>query len=138
MVSNYWKLNPIQEREDHTEGFIRKLTKLKRISKIWAHQKWNNDDNTLREAEFAIATQDDTSNGTFLSQESKDHYTPLITKHSQILKEREESWRLRSREIWLTEGDVNTKFFHKFSNAIKAINTIWELHNDQGQSVSSQ
>eukprot|EP00253_Pinus_taeda_P015141 PITA_15141 len=65
-------------------------------------------------------------------------YTSLVTKRSQILKEREESWRLRSRALWLTEGHDNTKFFHKFSNGRKAINTIWELHNDQIQSVSTQ
>eukprot|EP00253_Pinus_taeda_P030342 PITA_30342 len=132
LVSNYWQTNPIMDREDHTDGSIRKLTELKRISRIWAHQKRKNVDNFLREAELAIATYEDTSNGTFLSQETKDLYTSLVTKSSQILKEREESWRLRSREIWLTKGDNNTKFFHKFSNGRKAINTIWELHNEQG------
>eukprot|EP00253_Pinus_taeda_P011273 PITA_11273 len=65
-------------------------------------------------------------------------YTSLITKRSQILKEREESWRLRSRAIWLLEGDANTKFYHKFANGRKIINTIWELKNEHGQQVSSQ
>jgi len=129
LVSDYWQSNPIMEREDHTVGFIRKLTKLKRISRNWAHQKRKNDDNILREAERAIASYEDSSNGTFLTQENKDLYTSLVSKRSQILKEREESWRLRSKAIWLIEGDNNTKFFHKFSNGRKAINTIWELHN---------
>eukprot|EP00253_Pinus_taeda_P013368 PITA_13368 len=87
------------EHEDHTGGFIRKLRELKRISKVWAHQKQMNDDNTLQEAELAITTHEDSSDGTFISQESKEHYTSLIKKRSQILKEREESWRLRRRAI---------------------------------------
>lgn len=54
------------------------------------------------------------------------------TKRTKILKDREESWRLRSRAIWLKEGDDNTKLYHKHENGRKAINTIWELKNGQG------
>eukprot|EP00253_Pinus_taeda_P004777 PITA_04777 len=90
------------------------------------------------EAELAISSFEDSSNGTFLSQEHKDLYSSLVLKRSHIPKEREESWRLRSRAIWLTEGDNNTKFFHKFANGRKAINTIWELHNAQGQLATTQ
>lgn len=129
MVKNYWKYNPILERKDHTACFIRKLIELKRISKIWVHQKWKNDDNTLSEVEMTIAIHEDSSVGTFLTQEDKVHYISLITNRSKILKESEESWRIRSRAIWLTEGDESTKFFHKFANGRKAINTTWELHN---------
>jgi len=126
------------ENEGLTEGFIRKLFELKRISKLWAHQKRIRDENTLREAKRVIAIHEDTSDGTFATPESKEHYSSLIAKHSQILKEREESWRLRSRAIWLTEGDDNTKFYHKFANGRKTINTIWELQDEQGQTISSQ
>lgn len=53
------------------------------------------------------------------------------------LKDREEIWRLRSRAIWMHEGDENTNFYHKFSNGRKEVNTIWQLQNEQGQIVNT-
>lgn len=138
LVQEYWQNNPIRENEELSAGFVRKLTELKRITKIWAHQKRIKDNLTLNEAERVIAEFENSSIGTFTTQESKDEYNLLIAKRSQILKEREESWRLRSRATWLTEGDNNTKFYHKFANGRKAINTIWELKDNRGQTVSSQ
>jgi len=138
LVHNYWRTNLIREDEEISVGFVRKLTELKQITKNWAHQKRIQDNQTLKEAEKVIAEFEDSSSGTFPSPESKDKYTSLITKRSQILREREESWRLRSRAIWLMEGDANTKFYHKFANGRKVINTIWELKNDQGHPVSTQ
>eukprot|EP00253_Pinus_taeda_P019805 PITA_19805 len=55
----------------------------------------------------------------------------------KILKDREEDWRLRSRVIWLQEGDDNTKFYRKYENGRKAINTIWQLSNDQCLTVNT-
>ena len=37
---------------------------------------------------------------------------------------REESWRLKSRAIWLICGDENTKFFQAYSKGRKNKNTI--------------
>ena len=36
----------------------------------------------------------------------------------------EVSWRQKSREIWLKEGDRNTKFFHKMANAHRRRNQL--------------
>ena len=34
-------------------------------------------------------------------------------------------------------GDENSKFFHQFAKGRKAINTIWELENDDGTSATT-
>lgn len=138
LVSDYWKSNPIKDEEEFTAGFIRKLSELKRISRNWAHMKRINDDKILKGAEHAIAAFEDSSGATYLAPVDKELYSTLISTRSQILKEREESWCLRSRAIWLVEGDNNTKFYHKFANGRKAINTIWELQNAQGQMITEQ
>ena len=36
----------------------------------------------------------------------------------------EVSWRQKSREIWLREGDKNIGFFHKMTNAYKRSNWL--------------
>ena len=37
------------------------------------------------------------------------------------------SWRQKSREVWLKEGDMNTRFFHKMANAHKRNNQLGRI-----------
>lgn len=37
----------------------------------------------------------------------------------------------------MQEGDDNTKFYHKYDNGRKAINTIWKLKDDHGHSINT-
>lgn len=43
-----------------------------------------------------------------------------------LLLNEEAFWRLKSRDLWLIQGDCNSKFFHKYVSYRKNINTIWE------------
>lgn len=83
----------------------------------------------------------------FLSSRFKsDSLTPYIRKQiwdlekrkQKILVEEESTWRLKSRAIWLKEGDKNTKFFHRFANRWRQTNTIWEIKDEAGKSFYSQ
>lgn len=54
-----------------------------------------------------------------------------------VLKE-EESWRQKSRAIWITKRVFNTKFFHKFADNRRASNAIWELSKEDGKLTHKQ
>jgi hypothetical protein len=53
------------------------------------------------------------------------------------LADKEATWRLKSRAIWLENGDENTKFFHAFAKGWKAANAIWSLKDQEDRPVIS-
>ena len=55
-----------------------------------------------------------------------------------ILRQEEESWRLRSRVLWLKGGDQNTKLFQNKCRENQIRNTIRELKKDDGTNITGQ
>ena len=53
-----------------------------------------------------------------------------MEKFSKWAVMEEISWRQRSRELWLKEGDKNSKFFHKMANARRRKNFLSSITVD--------
>jgi len=58
----------------------------------------------------------------------------LEGKKRKILDEAEATWRMKSRVLWLKNGDENTKYFHNYAKHRQNINTIWKLQDEEGHS----
>ena len=75
----------------------------------------------------------DLEGGAYMNQDTKDTLVRLQGRRNTILLDKEETWRLKSRAIWLECGDENTKKIHSFARGRKAQNTIWSLENSLGR-----
>jgi hypothetical protein len=64
--------------------------------------------------------------------ESKLRLLQLEKRRIILLKEKEETWILKSIATWLESGEENTKFFQAYSKGRKHINTIWHLKDQAG------
>eukprot|EP00253_Pinus_taeda_P029857 PITA_29857 len=73
-----------------------------------------------------------------LSQQNKEQEGKLYAQLSQILREEETKWRLKSRQLWLQEGDKNTAYFHNQATVRKLRNTVSAIMDDERNRYSTQ
>lgn len=133
MIEN-WTLFDRELDRSATYQFADNIKKLKRLIKDWAIAKHRREEIELKQVEEDLMRIYESDGGGLISQESKEDLTRLEGRRNTLLSEKEETWRLKSRAIWLACGDDNTKFFHAFARGRKASNTIWNLKDEEGVS----
>jgi hypothetical protein len=57
----------------------------------------------------------------------------LEEARNKILREDEDRWRLKSRMLWLTGGDKNTRFFHRVASFRRNKKFLWEIEEEGGR-----
>eukprot|EP00253_Pinus_taeda_P024332 PITA_24332 len=132
LVTGFWSTNPINREESLMKCFCNSLSKLKHLSITWAREKLIRENSQLTQIESKMSTLLDERSLGFNSAADKAHLIELEKQKAHILKEREESLRLRSRAIWLKAGDDNTKFYQNYAKGRKVSNTIWKLPLPKG------
>eukprot|EP00253_Pinus_taeda_P003096 PITA_03096 len=55
-----------------------------------------------------------------------------------ISREEEIKWRIKSRQLWLKEGDKNTAYFHKQAIARKPRNNVSAINDSEGNHYNNQ
>ena len=89
----------------------------------------------LVDIEFELKRFHDRHNFGITSVVDKDLLIEIESRKSAILLFREKEARQKSRALWLSCGDDNTPFFHKFAAHRKCRNSIWKLFDDFGNLV---
>lgn len=110
---------------------------MKKASKDWEKNKRLEYAQDLIDIECDLQIICDSKGGGFLSPEPKEELINLETKNNKILEDREATWKLKSRALWLECGDENTKFFQAYVRSRKLTNTIWGLRDFVGRDVKS-
>eukprot|EP00253_Pinus_taeda_P026277 PITA_26277 len=94
---------------------------------LWQKEKRRHDcsalDKIQSELDLILSSHDPHS----LSFQQKCLIADLSRQKIRLLESEESTWRLKSRALWLSLGDRNTKFFHKYANRRRQINTIWKI-----------
>lgn len=92
-------------------SFMENLKILKKKALSWEKAKKLGEDVELSDIETLLNSNSRGESSEFLTKESKSLLVFKEKRHREILKEREDLWRLKSQAIWLSSGDDNTKFF---------------------------
>jgi hypothetical protein len=117
--------------------FATNLRRIKKLAIPWENSKQKEDEQELQSIEEQLELIYQDSDSGFTSDSSRDNLKRLEARHRQLLADQEATWRLKSRAIWLENGDENTKFFQAYAKGRKEANTIWSLKDQEGRSVTS-
>uniref|UniRef100_A0A803QSF2 Reverse transcriptase n=1 Tax=Cannabis sativa TaxID=3483 RepID=A0A803QSF2_CANSA len=63
---------------------------------------------------------------------SVENYKKVEAWLQEVLIQKEVFWRQRSKQLWLKEGDQNSKYFYAMATSRKRNNSIQRLKNDHG------
>jgi len=117
--------------------FSENIKKLKSIIKEWSFTKRQKEEAELKQLEIELSHIYDSDGGGLGTLEDKEDLVRKEGRRNILLQEKEETWRLKSRAVWLECGDENTKFFQAYAKGRKCANTIWKLEDPDGRVENS-
>ena len=69
---------------------------------------------------------------------SQEDILEVSRKLQEAYKDEEEYWHQKSRNMWYSSGDLNTKFYHVLTKQRRVRNKIVRLHDDVGNWITDE
>ena len=69
---------------------------------------------------------------------SQDDIIEISRKLQQAYNDEEEYWHHKSRNMWYSSGDLNTKFYHALTKQRRIRNKIAGLHDEVGNWITDE
>lgn len=113
------------------------LKRLKKETVEWVKTRKQKHNKDLNQIDIELRNLESPESDGYETHEKKDIILLLESHRSKILLAREEEWRLKSRAIWLKDGDENTNFFLNYAKGRKNSNTIWKLKDEEGREANT-
>ena len=135
LVKVWWTGYSVAGSNNHC--LAEKLKALKRDLRRWNKEVFGNVSAKKSEAFSRIQFWDSKESVSPLSFKEAETQTGDLEEYKNCVLMEETFWRQKSREIWLKEGDKNTKFFHKMANA-KARKNFLSKVNINGDTLTSE
>lgn len=117
--------------------FLEKMQKVKKMTKQWEIQKKEGLRSELKAINGKLLCLYGCFGCKIPDKETYKQIEFLQNKKLDLLRIEELTWKLKCRNNWLKEGDLNTKFFHKCANDRRNKNTIWHIQRADGHIASS-
>jgi hypothetical protein len=111
---------PLVEVSCHSfmHQFVVNLCKINKSTVIWAKSFRKKSFTSFQEVESEIGSLLIDHQVGSLSREEESELGKLLKKKQYVLVVKESKWHLKSKAIWLREGDNNTILFHKYASPI--------------------
>lgn len=138
LVKKVWNDPSFLSEGSRQHRFFLKLKELKNQTKSW-HKE-----HQARKKALLVSLKSDISETLNLLVADPNNLALTSTlrlleqDRNGILQEEEEQWRLRSRALWMTSGDKNSKYFHKIASQNRIKKHIWEIKRQNGELISGQ
>jgi len=137
LIKDNWVPFDLRAPSSAAFQFSENIKKLKSLIKDWSYAKRQRDEAELNQIESELSHIYASEEGGYGTQEDKEALVKKEGRRNTLLQEKEETWRLKSRAVWLESGDENTKFFQAYAKGRKCANTIWKLEDLDGRVENS-